>query len=590
MKIIHKTHIYFLLALISAFALCRLLGVLGAYAANYYILYSVFGICGLFNVADISLKPDEYAEFKKPLYFCAVLLSLTNITGLFLSSELPFSEQTLFTFTIYLFSVAAFTPFSLYAMLFMFGLMKKLSGFGLFSVEFTPNPLILWIISFFSIIFCWNIIRLAYFPGLWNYDIYQIQQYQYNVYNKFHPLLHTLLLGFCHSLGDSAENSNFGVTIYYCVQMSVMASIFAYLCVFVVQRTKRLAAAVFSLCFFALFPVNQILAISSTKDSLFTAFVTLFILLLINLQGGLRLHVATLFVLDSVLLLSFRNNAIYVYIILLFAAFILVMRHEFKAFIPLLMISAILLFFATDYFVTKKLNADPTSIHEMLSVPSQQMGRIHEYATDDALSLSQIEEFYSYPEASYKRYISDSMKNCFIGVETTSELPKYISLYFRLWGRHPLYSLDSFLYLTKGAWYVADTSVAAIYGEGYNESYYGYMSTEIAYGYNVEHESKIPILEKIYEHLFSNNEYQKLPLAAILFSPALYIWILLFSSIVFFKTNNPAHKLAAIFMWALYLTILAGPCILVRYMYPFMAIMPLLLCLALSDTASKEKV
>ena len=52
--------------------------------------------------------------------------------------------------------------------------------------------------SFFVILLCWLPVWLAYYPGLWNYDPWQVDQVITGIYSKHHPLLHTLLLGNCY--------------------------------------------------------------------------------------------------------------------------------------------------------------------------------------------------------------------------------------------------------------------------------------------------------------------------------------------------------------------------------------------------------
>lgn len=45
------------------------------------------------------------------------------------------------------------------------------------------------------------LVWLAYYPELWNYDPWQVLQFTQNDYNKHHPLIHTVFLGFCYSVG-----------------------------------------------------------------------------------------------------------------------------------------------------------------------------------------------------------------------------------------------------------------------------------------------------------------------------------------------------------------------------------------------------
>ncbi len=69
---------------------------------------------------------------------------------------------------------------------------------------------------------------LAYYPGLWNYDPWQVDQVLNKKYNEFHPLIHTLLLGKCYEIGIELGEAKYGVILYDYVQMIFMAGVFAY--------------------------------------------------------------------------------------------------------------------------------------------------------------------------------------------------------------------------------------------------------------------------------------------------------------------------------------------------------------------------
>ena len=154
--------------------------------------------------------------------------------------------------------------------------------------------------------------------------------------------------------------------------------------------------------------------------------------------------------------------------------------------------------------------------------------------------------------------------------------------------KYPLESLDAFLYLTQGAWYINDTTSASIYGSGL-ETRMGYLLTTYAGGYGIVHESRLPWLEALLEKAFSANAYQKLPVVSYLFSPALYFWILVICTVGFFKSRNGYAFILAGFLWCLYLTVLAGPCVLIRYMYPFVACSPLLIGMLLMSMREKYR-
>ncbi|MBO5472904.1 MAG: hypothetical protein J6A08_03855 [Lachnospiraceae bacterium] len=250
------------------------------------------------------------------------------------------------------------------------------------------------------------------------------------------------------------------------------------------------------------------------------------------------------------------------------------------------MICCLAVYYIGDVCLTKALSADDGMIQEALSVPSQQFGRIYTVAcaNGDEESKELIEAYYT--EMTTERYnphLSDPMKGHLVNVESAAKVLEYFRTAGKLLVKYPLVSLDSFLYLTEGGWYINDTSCAAIYGTGL-ETRQGYLLTDVKdrFGtieFGIVHQSRFPLLENILEHAFSNNEYQKIPILSVLFAPALYFWILAFCMVGLYYVRNVRYLYLTGFLGILYLTVLAGPCIIVRYMYPFIVCSPVLLAM-----------
>ena len=170
------------------------------------------------------------------------------------------------------------------------------------------------------------------------------------------------------------------------------------------------------------------------------------------------------------------------------------------------------------------------------------------------------------------------MKYKLHNIETKEELVQFLFLSLKYVYKYPLETLDSVLYTTKGSWDINDISCTQIYGKGLNERT-GYMLTNVEPGFGIIPDSKLPWLERLYEEAFSANKYQNIPLVSVLFAPALYFWIFLFCFVGFFYNKSYNYLFLSGFLLFLFLTILLGPCILVRYMYPFIICSPLLICM-----------
>ena len=161
-----------------------------------------------------------------------------------------------------------------------------------------------------------------------------------------------------------------------------------------------------------------------------------------------------------------------------------------------------------------------------------------------------------------------------------SRLIALASASLKLFVKHPLISLDSFLYTTEGNWYINDVSNAYVndlYGSAKTRQ--GYLLTDVKPGFNIVHESKFPSLETLLERAFSYNEYQNWPFLPLIFSPAFYSWILLFCSVGFWGTKRWDYLFLSGFLWFNLLTILAASCSILRFSYPLVVCAPVLLCM-----------
>lgn len=121
---------------------------------------------------------------------------------------------------------------------------------------------------------------LAYYPSVFAYDaegqLYQVIAHDYSTH---HPLLHTLFLGAFFKLGGLLPGSySAGMAMHSVVQMLLMATVFGYTIAYLYRQGASVFLRNIMLLFYALFPTNSILALSTTKDVLFSALVLLYTL------------------------------------------------------------------------------------------------------------------------------------------------------------------------------------------------------------------------------------------------------------------------------------------------------------------------
>ena len=558
----------------------------GLNTTKYFFIYILVYI-GIYHILKIQAHSKTVLIGDKLLLSISVLLSWTIVTGLYFDGGLPFENMDLIDFANYSICVIGLIPLCKCLFVSIFQCMYKYSSIECRKEIKRRNGIIIFFASFVIIFGCWMLVWLAYYPGLWNYDPWQVDQFLNKNYNKIHPLIHTVLLGFCYSTGLQNNDYNSGVILYDFIQMALMAGIFAYTYLYVHRHVFSKIFRGIVLAFYAVFPVNSILAVSSTKDVIFSGLVLLCMVLFAQvMEKRLRWEkkiLSIVLMLSCVVMLLFRNNAIYAfYILIVFAGVISIYRKSafFARKALMFSICCVVLFQISDAVFTKALNAKEGPIRELFSVPSQQFGRIYNLVGEsgkDTHTMEIINSYYDMDKSQYNQYLADSMKRT-IKIESIKDIVKYIKDAITLFCKYPIVSLDAFLYITEGGWYINDISHSSIYGSGL-ESRRGYLLTDIKDGYNIVHESKLPGIELILEKSFSENSYQRWPVLSIFFSPALYIWILVVCTVVFIKTEQWGGLLGAGFLWGLYLTLLLGPCVLIRYYYPFVTCSPLMLCM-----------
>ena len=433
------------------------------------------------------------------------------------------------------------------------------------------------------ILACWLPVWLAYYPGLWNYDPWQAEQVITGVYSKHHPLLHTLLLGHIYRFALEKGNANLAPALYSAIQAGICAAIFALTCVLIRQRTRSKVFFVLSLLFYAVFPVHPIMAMSTTKDTLFAAMALLAGLFFLWSEecGTVQrrwLIAAEIPVLALVILL--RNNAKYCFYFLILVGLLKLKKKQWRQILAVV-VAGTVLGVAADRALGRLLRATPVLVAEMCSVPSQMAGRIQEKADPaDAETSAFLEEFYSLHELTYNPYLADPAKKC-LRLESREDLIRYIQGSLRLLRKYPAICLDSFLYTTKGLWYLWDQSHTRIYGM---ENRQGYMATDVQPGYQIEPDSKLPFLQNWLEKLLTNNAFLRIPILHLLFAPALYVILLLLSFFSMLRGRKNRKRLVIpVLLIFLVLTIALGPGILPRYVYPLMVWAPLLIWMAMKS-------
>lgn len=463
----------------------------------------------------------------------------------------------------------------------------------------------IWLLYGLLIFLCWVPIFLAYYPSVFAYDAEgQLYQVLAGDYSTHHPLLHTLFLGAFFRLGIALGSCTVGMAVHSVVQMALMAGAFGWAIAFLYQRRVPGWVRILLFLFFAIFPANSVLAISTTKDVLFAAFVLLYTLCFYRMVcdqgqdtkfGG---KARAFYIVFGVLMLLFRNNAVYAFLVsipVVYAGLAGKKRHggngarkrKIKEKTYLRMTLLVLVLFGVCSVSLKAVTrAQSGSPREMLSVPLQQMARTRVKAEEEIdPSLRQELEKYIPSEwvfAAYNPHLADPVKNRAVIHDDPGGM---LRMWLKLGLEHPTIYIDAFLDNSLGLWYLWDTSHAQVYGIG-TESGFGYLSTDnraMPAGYEVEENSLLPGLRAFMEKIVSDNAYSRIPVVRLLFAPALYGWLLYLYLMTAWYRKKYRQMLPAVFPAVYCLTLLLSPTVLVRYIYPVMTTVPVMLPCLMAD-------
>lgn len=454
-----------------------------------------------------------------------------------------------------------------------------------------------WLFYGLVIFLCWIPVFLAYYPSVFAYDAEgQLYQVIAKDYSTHHPLLHTLFLGAFFKLGGALGSYQTGMAVHSVVQMFLMAAAFAFALTRLYERGIPRWIRLVLLLFYGLFPANSILALSTTKDVLFSALVLLCTLKLYRLvcvdsPKTIRADAGdwAAFVGLALFMLLFRNNAVHAFLVSVPIVYIGLRKRKW-----LFTAAAVLLLFGVCSFSLKALtHAKDGSPREMLSVPLQQIARVRVTAEEqlDPAMRQELDKYISaeWVFAAYNPHLADPVKNRAVIHDDPAGL---IKLWIRLGLRFPTIYVDAFLDNSLGMWYLPDTSHAEIYGIG-TESGFGYLSTDnraMPAGCEIVERSFLPGLRAFMEQIVSDNAYQKLPFVRLLFAPAFYWWLLWFYLVAAVYHRRNREALPAVFLTCYYLTLLLSPTVIVRYLYPLMVSVPVILpCLLPADPDMRQE-
>ncbi len=450
--------------------------------------------------------------------------------------------------------------------------------------------------SWLGIWLCWIPVWLAYYPVIMSYDFHKQSLealWGPNYFNNHHPLAHTWLIYVFRNLGEKLGSYETGFACFCLLQQMVVSAVLGYACVQVYRLTKRRWTVVLTALFFGLFPLISVFVMCTTKDVLFGAFFMLFMLLFVErtffATGKQRNMVDVLWVASGILMMLFRNNALYAMAVFgVLFIFLSAKKERFRA----LLLTVILLAGGKGALLGLQygFQAHSGSAIEKYSVLYQSMARVGRMQGDNLdEDTYELLDTYVTDEcwADYNPPLADTIKTSVQNVnfnqkQSWDDMGQVLSAWLRIGIKYPNEYIDAFLDLTRGYWFLDDTSHAEMLGVGLEERMgllYTYNSAAEESLPGMQHISRFPWLEERLESLLSDNSYYKYPVLSNLFKPALWCWLLMLCTAAYCYMRQRKKVLTALYPLAYFATMLLGPTAIVRYVFPFLLLMPVLVAL-----------
>lgn len=432
---------------------------------------------------------------------------------------------------------------------------------------------------------CWLPWFLYNFPGVMTPD--SISQYSQAMgltgYSDHHPFAHTLLIKLLLSMGMALfDNVYAAIACYTVFQMVLMALLLCYcICILYRYGAGRKLCLLF-LIFYACVPYNGSFAVTMWKDVLFSGFLLLFALCLYRLlhlyAAGGRLKkqpgLLALLLLSGLLVCLFRSNGLYVF--LLTAPFLsIVLRREWKLLLPGILAVLVLALFIKGPVYDALGVAEP-AFSESLSIPAQQIARVvyeGRALTQEQIDLLEKTVDYDSIADYYQPELSDPIK-ALIQYGNPEYLETHKGAYLKLWIqlglRYPLDYWNAFVDQTRGYWYPGEPGLTV--NESISPNDVGLTGQSVLSGTPAW--KVVEILNKLYTIL---------PLYGLLYSIGAFTWAAVFWCVNCALNGRKRNFLLFVPFFALILTLcLATPVAAdLRYAYPLILSMPLLLCAGL---------
>lgn len=319
------------------------------------------------------------------------------------------------------------------------------------------------IFFFLAFMIVWIPVFLAMYPGYLAYDgpVQLLQIWPELQLNASHPVIHTLFMSGCISLGKALLGSNeAGLVLYSIVQELILAYALAFLLVYLLQKKVPKLVVIVDFLLLAFHPLIQLFVVTTTKDVIFGAFFMLFFLYSVDMVQDTdaffsNIRKIVVYMVLAVLMALFRKQGIYC-VCLMTPFMIFVCRKYLKRVCICLLVPVVLVLVLTGP-VSAAYGVISDEPKEMLSVPIEQLAYVvgHDGNEISQIDLDVIDSYIpSDVWGEYNPYIADPVKFLFNNELYRKNSGDFFRVWWKLCKEYPIQYVSAFGYLTEPYWYM----------------------------------------------------------------------------------------------------------------------------------------
>ena len=449
-------------------------------------------------------------------------------------------------------------------------------------------------VSFVTILIVLSIYMLAFYPIVLSPDpSFQIKMY-FNEHTKYidwviqrdpeifmtshHPVFQTYMIGFCLSLGRFLVNDNFGLFLYTLIQSLIYSSVLAYTIKYMSNNGIKSKNRLIVLGMYLIIPMYLLYSMSAVKDTLYTAFMILFILKVFDIIKNykeINLSYKYIAVLYFIMLFIglFRHNGVYVIALTIFVLIFYTRKNALKILISFF--AFFVSIYAFDKVLIPYLGISDGSARDMLSVPFQQTARLvsekPDFYNEEDIKIIDYILKYNTLASRYNPDLADPVKNEYNKNTTKEDLKDYFYVWFKGLKKHPDIYIDAtlnntygFFYPDKHNWYIYARYDKRVTDNGL-----------VDYHYN-----KLSFLRAFIDGYANTVPY--IPIIGAVSNIALNTWAVLILAAYLINTKNKRFLISLLPLFGSILFCFIGPAnTYFRYTMPYIFALPVLTVLLL---------